>query len=244
MGRRADQVPENYTLANFRQWMDRSRRNLGTDTLDLVQLHCPPTPVYSDEEVYDALDTLVQEGAIAALRRQCGDAPTRRSRPSPARAPPPSRSSSTPSGSSRWSGAARGEGGRGGDHRPGAAGLGPAVREYEADTRFAADDHRNYNRDGEAFDVGETFSGVDFQRGLEAVREFAGLLPDGVTTAQAAIAWIIAQDGVSTVIPGARSVGRSAATPRRRTPGTWAGRSTPGPPLLRPYFRADIHPRW
>ena len=64
MGRRADQVPENYTLANFRQWVDRSRRNLGTDTLDLVQLHCPPTPVYSDQEVYDALDTLVQEGAI------------------------------------------------------------------------------------------------------------------------------------------------------------------------------------
>src|SRR6478609_4593720 len=64
MGRRVDQVPENYTLQNFRAWTDRSRRNLGVDQLDLVQLHCPPTAVYSSAEVYDALDTLVAEGAI------------------------------------------------------------------------------------------------------------------------------------------------------------------------------------
>ena len=66
MGRRVDQVPENYTLENFRAWTDRSRRNLNTDQLDLVQLHCPPTAVYSSDAVYDALDTLVAEGAIAA----------------------------------------------------------------------------------------------------------------------------------------------------------------------------------
>ena len=66
MGRRVDQVPENYTLDNFRAWTDRSRRNLAVDQLDLVQLHCPPTSVYSHDQVYDALDTLVAEGAIAA----------------------------------------------------------------------------------------------------------------------------------------------------------------------------------
>src|SRR3954454_14281431 len=66
MGRRMDQVPENYSLDNFRAWTDRSRRNLGVDTLDLVQLHCPPTPVFSSDAVYDALDTLVQEKRIAA----------------------------------------------------------------------------------------------------------------------------------------------------------------------------------
>jgi aryl-alcohol dehydrogenase-like predicted oxidoreductase len=65
MGRRVEQLPENYVLANFRDWTDRSRRNLGTDTLDLVQLHCPPTAVVRSGEVYDALDTLVDEGAIA-----------------------------------------------------------------------------------------------------------------------------------------------------------------------------------
>src|SRR5918998_264352 len=66
MGRRVDQVPESYVLQNFREWTDRSRRNLRVETLDLVQLHCPPTSVYSDDAVYDALDTLVEEGAIAA----------------------------------------------------------------------------------------------------------------------------------------------------------------------------------
>ena len=66
MGRRVEQVPENYVLDNFRAWTDRSRRNLGVDTLDLVQLHCPPTSVYSDDAVFDALDTLVDEGAVAA----------------------------------------------------------------------------------------------------------------------------------------------------------------------------------
>ena len=65
MGRRVDQVPENFTLQNFRAWTDRSRRNLGTDQLDLVQLHCPPTAVYSQDQIYDALDTLVADGVIA-----------------------------------------------------------------------------------------------------------------------------------------------------------------------------------
>ena len=66
MGRRVDQVPESYTLENFRAWTDRSRANLGVDRLDLVQLHCPPTPVFSSDAVYDALDTLVAEERIAA----------------------------------------------------------------------------------------------------------------------------------------------------------------------------------
>src|SRR4051794_41533832 len=66
MGRRVDQVPENYTRENFLAWTDRSRANLGVDTLDLVQLHCPPTPVYSTDAVFDALDGLVEAGAVAA----------------------------------------------------------------------------------------------------------------------------------------------------------------------------------
>lgn len=245
MGRRADQVPENYTLANFRQWVDRSRRNLGTDTLDLVQLHCPPTPVYSDQEVYDALDTLVQEGAIrhygvsvertdealAAIAR--GSTATVqiilnafRLKPLDAVLP------------------AAKEAGIGIIARvPLASGL--LSGKYTPDTRFAADDHRNYNRGGEAFDVGETFSGVDFQRGLEAVREFAGLLPEAVTTAQAAIAWIIAQDGVSTVIPGARSVEQVRGNASAADTGDLGREIDAGVRrIYDAYFRADIHPRW
>jgi aryl-alcohol dehydrogenase-like predicted oxidoreductase len=76
---------------------------------------------------------------------------------------------------------------------------------YAHDTTFAADDHRSYNRHGEAFDAGETFSGVDFDTGVDAAREFAALAPPGATPAQAALAWVIQQPAVSTLIPGARS---------------------------------------
>ncbi|BFO17630.1 hypothetical protein SHKM778_40180 [Streptomyces sp. KM77-8] len=84
MGRRADQIPENYTLDNFRAWNDRSRRNLGVDRIDLVQLHCPPTPVYSTDEVFDALDTLVEEERVAAYGvsvETCAEALTAIARP-------------------------------------------------------------------------------------------------------------------------------------------------------------------
>jgi len=84
MGRRVDQVPANYTLAAFREWTDRSRANLGVDTLDLVQLHCPPTPVFADDAVYDALDTLVADKRIAAYGvsvETCAEALTAIARP-------------------------------------------------------------------------------------------------------------------------------------------------------------------
>jgi aryl-alcohol dehydrogenase-like predicted oxidoreductase len=245
MGRRVEQVPENYTLANFRQWVDRSRKNLGTDTLDLVQLHCPPTPVYSDDEVYDALDTLVEEGAVrsygvsvertdealAAIAR--GSTATVqiilnafRLKPLDAVLP-----------------AARDAGVGIIARVPLASGL--LSGKYSKDTRFPENDHRNYNRSGEAFDVGETFSGVDFEQGLEAVREFSGLLPEGVTTAQAAIAWIIAQDGVSTVIPGARNVEQARANASAADTGDLGRQLDDGVRrIYDKYFRQSVHPRW
>jgi len=245
MGRRVEQVPENYTLANFRQWVDRSRKNLGTDTLDLVQLHCPPTPVYSDDEVYDALDTLVEEGAVrnygvsvertdealAAIAR--GSTATVqiilnafRLKPLDAVLP-----------------AARDAGVGIIARVPLASGL--LSGKYSKDTRFPENDHRNYNRSGEAFDVGETFSGVDFEQGLEAVREFSGLLPEGVTTAQAAIAWIIAQDGVSTVIPGARNVEQARANASAADTGDLGRQLDDGVRrIYDKYFRESVHPRW
>ncbi|MET9086331.1 aldo/keto reductase [Streptomyces sp. NPDC004237] len=205
MGRRVDQIPENYVLDNFRAWNDRSRRNLGVDRLDLVQLHCPPTPVYSSGEVYDALDTMVEEERIAAYGvsvETCAEALTAIARPgvasvqiilNPFRMKPlyevlP---------------AAR-EAGVGIIARvPLASGL--LSGKYTKDTVFAADDHRTYNRHGEAFDQGETFSGVDYATGVEAAAEFAALAPEGYTPAQLALRWIIEQPGVTTVIPGARN---------------------------------------
>ncbi len=205
MGRRVDQVPENYTAANFAAWTDRSRRNLGVDTLDLVQLHGPPTPVYSDDAVFDALDALVESQAIAAYGvsvETCEQALTAIARPGVAsvqiilnclRRKPLERV--LPAAADAGVGIIA--------RVPLASGL--LSGRYTADTTFAADDHRNYNRHGEAFDVGETFSGVPFDVGLDAVRGLSGAVPAGWTMAQFALRWIADQPGVSVVIPGARN---------------------------------------
>jgi aryl-alcohol dehydrogenase-like predicted oxidoreductase len=205
MGRRVEQVPSNYTLDNFRAWNDRSRSNLGVDTIDLVQLHCPPTPVYSTDAVFDALDTLVEEGRLASYGvsvETCAEALTAIARPHVAsvqiilnafRLKP----------LDEVLPAAR-EAGVGIIARvPLASGL--LSGKYDENTTFSADDHRTYNRHGEAFDVGETFSGVDFATGLEAVRRLMPWLPAGVTMAQFALRWILDQPGVTVVIPGARN---------------------------------------
>ncbi|MFL6053690.1 MAG: aldo/keto reductase [Actinoallomurus sp.] len=205
MGRRAPLDPAEYTLDNFRAWTDRSRANLGVDTLDLVQLHCPPTPVYSRDEVFDALDTLVDEGRIAAYGvsvETCDEALTAIARPGTAsvqiilnafRQKPLERVLP-----------AAAEAGVGIIARvPLASGL--LSGRYRHDTEFGPQDHRTFNRQGEAFDVGETFSGVDYDTGVEAAGEFAALAAPGATPAQTALRWIIQQPGVTTVIPGARN---------------------------------------
>ena len=211
MGRRVDQVPENYTLDNFRAWNDRSRQNLGVDTIDLVQLHCPPTPVYSNDEVFDALDSMVEEGRIAAYGvsvETCAEALTAIARPNVAsvqiilnafRLKP--LDEVLPAAQAAGVGIIA--------RVPLASGL--LSGKYDEHTTFSADDHRTYNRHGEAFDVGETFSGVDFATGLEAVRRLMPWLPAGATTAQLALRWVVDQPGVSVVIPGARNAEQARA---------------------------------
>ncbi|MFU8875173.1 aldo/keto reductase [Micromonospora sp. SL4-19] len=205
MGRRVPQTPEVYTLDNFRAWTDRSRANLGVDTLDLVQLHCPPTAVFADDRVFDALDTLVAEQRIAGYGvsvETCDQALTAIARPGVASV-------------QIILNAVR--------HKPldkvlpaaSAAGVGIIARvplasgllsgRYDEHTTFPANDHRNFNRYGESFDVGETFSGVDYDLGLAAVRRLAPLVGDGRTMAQFALRWILDQPGVTVVIPGART---------------------------------------
>jgi aryl-alcohol dehydrogenase-like predicted oxidoreductase len=248
MGRRVDQVPENYTLANFRDWTDRSRRNLGVDQLDLVQLHCPPTSVYSHDEVYDALDTLVADqviGNYGVSVETCDEALTAISR----------RGTATvqiilnafrlkPLDDVLGSAAENGVGVIA--RVPLASGL--LTGRYTEQTTFAPNDHRTYNRGGEAFDAGETFSGVDFETGVRAAREFAALvrdLPFPATPAQAALAWVVQQPGVTTVIPGARSVKQAQANAS-------AGELPPlGDAFLSGVrelydreLRAQVHPRW
>jgi aryl-alcohol dehydrogenase-like predicted oxidoreductase len=206
MGRRAPLDPAEYTLEHFREWTDRSRTNLGVDTLDLVQLHCPPTAVYSTDAVFDALDTLVQEKRIAAYGvsvETCAEALTAIARPGVATVQIILNAFRRKPLAEVLPAAA--EAGVGIIARvPLASGL--LSGKYRKDTVFGADDHRNFNRAGEAFDVGETFSGVDYETGIEAAVEFAGLTAEDATPAQTALRWIVQQPGVSTVIPGARTV--------------------------------------
>lgn len=249
MGRRAEQLPDNYVMDNFRAWTDRSRRNLGVDTLDLVQLHCPPSAVIDDAATYDALDTLVADGAIAAYGvsvETCDQALSAIARPGvasiqiilnafrlkPLDAVLPAAADAGVAIIARV---------------PLASGL--LSGRYDATTRFAPDDHRTYNRHGEAFDVGETFSGVDYDAGVAAAQEFSALArehgPAGASPAQVALAWVAQQSGVSTVIPGARNVEQARSNAAAGALPALAPELLDGVrELYDRYFRAAIHDRW
>jgi aryl-alcohol dehydrogenase-like predicted oxidoreductase len=245
MGRRAEQLPENYNRENFRAWNDRSRRNLGVDALDLVQLHCPPTPVYETDEVFDALDEMVQEGRMrnyGVSVETSAEALTAIARPGVAtvqiilnafRLKP----------LERVLPAAR-EAGVGIIARvPLASGL--LSGKYDEHTTFAADDHRTYNRSGEAFDVGETFAGVPFETGLEAVRDLRGIVPDGVAMAQFALRWIVDQPGVSTVIPGARNAEQARGNVAAADlPPLTAEQQAAVREVYESRIRSHVHDRW
>ncbi len=205
-GRRLQtQACEGYTRENLTAWIERSLRNLGMDALDLLQLHCPPTALYDRPEVFAILDDLVAAGkvrfygvsvettgeALAALRypgvqsiqiifNMFRRKPIERVFPAAA------------------------ERGVGILARvPLASGL--LTGKLRADTTFAADDHRLYNREGQMFDKGETLSGVPYAIGLEAVERLRGLVPSTATMAQLALRWILMFDAVTSAIPGAKT---------------------------------------
>lgn len=249
MGRRVDQLRENYTEEAFRGWTERSRENLGVETLDLVQLHCPPTEVIAADDLFDALDRLVEDGLIGAYGvsvETCEQALAAIARPgvtnvqiilNPFRLKPidevlPAAEAAQVAIFARV---------------PLASGL--LSGKYTTATTFASDDHRSYNRHGEAFDRGETFSGVDFEVGIAAASELAAALPAGVSLPAASLAWIAAQPGVTSVIPGAR-------TPQQAEANAAAGALLePGSFDLDPFdaavhavydrhLREAIHPLW
>jgi len=214
-GRRLEpHTADGYTPAAIEGFIDRSRENLEMETLDLLQLHCPPTDVYYRPEMFEALDDLVASGkirsygvsverveeALKAIEYE-GVASIQiifnmfRLRPTELFFREAQR---------RNIGIIA--------RVPLASGL--LTGKMSATSHFAADDHRTFNRHGEAFDVGETFSGVPYETGLEAMEEIRQLIPGGVTPAQFALAWILAHPAVSSVIPGgknARQVADNAA---------------------------------
>ena len=204
-GRRLNpHVAEGFTRKNLERFVERSLKNLETQALDLLQLHCPPPDVYDMPEVFGILDDLVAEGKI----RFYGVSVEHVEEALRAARYPNVQSSQIIFNMFRLKPAEE---------------LFPVVREkrigilarvplasgllsgkLRRDSTFAATDHRSYNRHGEAFDMGETFSGVDYETGLQAVEELRALVPPDATMAQLALRWILMFPEVSAAIPGAK----------------------------------------
>ena len=199
------QTVEGYSRDNLTSWIEDSLRNLGVESLDLVQLHCPPTALYDHHEVFGILDDLAAAGKIRfygvsvekvdeALKAiEYPNVQTVqiifncfRQRPAEIFFP------------------------RAAEKRVGVLARVPLASgmltgKLRADSKFAADDHRNFNLHGEAFDVGETFSGVDYSTALEAVEQIRPLLPAGISMSQFALRWILTYDAVTCAIPGGKN---------------------------------------
>ena len=204
-GRRlSPHTADGYNERNLAGFIEDSLRNLATDCLDLVQLHCPPTDVYYRPEVFGALDRMVDAGKL----RYYGVSVERVEEALKAIEYPnvqtvqiifncfrqrPAELFFEQAKRRRVGILAR---------VPLASGM--LSGKLTRDSQFAADDHRQFNRHGEAFDVGETFSGVDYESGLAAVEELRCVLPAGVSMAQFALRWILMHDAVSCAIPGGK----------------------------------------
>lgn len=245
-GRRlSPHTSEGYNEKNLTGFIEDSLRNLSTDCLDLVQLHCPPTDVYFRPEVFGILDRLMEAGKI----RYYGVSVERveealkaieyrnvqtvqiifncfRERPAELFFEQAKRK--------QIGILAR---------VPLASGL--LTGKLSRNSQFAADDHRNFNRHGEAFDAGETFSGVDFETALEAVEELRAIVPSGMTPAQFALRWILMFDAVSCAIPGAKRPEQAAENctasdlPALSEAAMAAVRS-----IYESKVRAGVHQRW
>jgi aryl-alcohol dehydrogenase-like predicted oxidoreductase len=217
-GRRlSPHVADGYTKANIEAFIDRSRENLGVDTLDLVQLHCPPTDVYFRPQLFEGLDELVAAGKL----KHYGVSVERVEEALKAIEYPhvvsvqiiynvfrqrPSQLFFREAQAKNVAVIVR---------VPLASGM--LTGKLNAQSTFATDDHRNFNRNGEAFDVGETFSGVPYEVALEAVDALRSSVPQGATMAQFALRWILMEKAVTVVIPGAKNAAQAQANAQAST---------------------------
>ena len=239
------QTPEGYTRENLTGWVERSLRNLETPALDLLQLHCPHPDVYDRPEVFGYLDDLVRDGKVRSygVSVETVDEALRAIRH-------PGVSTVQvifnmfrlkPAGELFAAAKARGVGILA--RVPLASGL--LTGKLRADSTFAASDHRQYNRKGEAFDQGETFSGVPYETGLQAVERLRPLVPEGATLAQLALRFILMFDAVSCAIPGAKTEAQArdnaaAASLPALPEATMSAVQTVYDELIRPH----VHHRW
>lgn len=246
LGRRLPaQEVSGYTMANMTAWIERSLRNLEVDALDLVQLHCPPTALYYEPEVFANLDRLVEQGKILSygvsvekveealkaiefpnvvsvqiifniFRQRPADLFLERAR------------------QRQVAILAR---------VPLASGL--LSGKFRADSTFETSDHRNFNRQGQAFDVGETFAGLPYEQGLKAVEELRPLVGAGLTMAQVALRWILDHEAVTVVIPGAKNVQQASENAAAADlPALSAETMIKMKEIYERYAKPSVHQRW
>ena len=245
-GRKLDpHVADKYTPQNIRRFVDDSLKNLELQTLDLLQLHCPPTAVYYTPELFYALDEMVKSGKL----RNYGVSVEKVEEALKAIEFPgvktvqlifnlfrqrPAELFFREARARRIGVLAR---------VPLASGL--LTGRMSRTSRFARDDHRNYNRKGQMFDRGETFAGVDFEKGLRAVEELKRILPKGISMTQFALRWILMHEAVSCAIPGAKRPEQvednCAASDLPRLSGKLMRQVQE---LYEKYIREDVHQRW
>ena len=245
-GRKLDpHVAEKYTPQNIRGFIQESLKNLKVDALDLLQLHCPPREVYYTPELFDALDGMVKEGLI----KNYGVSVEKVEEALKAIEFPGVKTvqiifnmfRQRPAGLFFREAKARKIGVI--VRVPLASGLltGKMTRE----TSFEQDDHRNYNREGQAFDRGETFAGVDYEKGLQAVEELKRIKPKDFTMAQFALKWILMHDAVSCTIPGAKRPSQVEDNCRASDLPDLSKQVLDGVrEIYEKYVKADVHYRW
>lgn len=245
-GRRLDpHVPEGFNRQNLSAHVERSLRNLGVETIDLIQLHCPPTQVYYMPEVFGILDDLVKQGKL----RHYGVSVEKVEEALKATEFPNVQSVQIIFNIFRQRPAERffdlalerkvGILAR----VPLASGL--LSGKMDLKTTFSSEDHRNFNRYGQSFDVGETFSGVDYETGLAAVEELRPLVPEGANLAQFALRWILMFEAVSLAIPGAKNpaqamINAAASDLSPLSPETMRRTKE----IYDQYVKESVHQRW
>jgi aryl-alcohol dehydrogenase-like predicted oxidoreductase len=245
-GRRLNpHVAAGYNRENLTSFVERSLQNLQTEALDLLQLHCPPSEVYYMPEVFDVLDDLVRQGKV----RFYGVSVERVDEALQAITYPSVQSVQIIFNMFRlkpaeqFFAAAREHGVGILARVPLASGL--LTGKFRADTQFSPKDHRNFNRHGEAFDQGETFSGVDYETGLQAVEKLRPLVPPGVTMAQFALRWILMFPEVTTTIPGAKNPLQAADNVKAATlPPLSEETMRAVQQVYDTYIRPQVHTRW
>ena len=241
---RGTNYPKGYKQEPMEEFIDRSLMNLGIECIDLLQLHCPPSEIISKKETFEMMDEIVKKGKVANYGvsvHKISDAMEAIKNPNVKSIQlvfnifrqKPTEIFFNEAKKKNIAVIVRG---------PLASGL--LTGEINRDTKFAKNDHRNYNIKGEAFDIGDTFSGVNFEKGIEAVEQLKKIVPDNFSLSTLALKWILSHDAVSVVIPGA--VNKSQVEINART-SDLDDISDIIPKINSIYdelIKADVHNRW